>query len=202
MRQVVNYMSGAGKTILPADLCRAKKETLGHDLLCPLVIWREAECQGSFPGTGIDRRDGYIHFSTAGQLRETAARHFAGQEGLALVAVDETVLGPALKWEPARDGSFFPQLYGDLTLAAVRWAKPLPLGLWVQPLRPVAMILIAIPAADDCGSLQIPSPRSSSPSRRSRVSRSVGPYSHTSRKEMSNERHLVSECCDLSVVVG
>jgi uncharacterized protein (DUF952 family) len=59
--------------------------------ICPLVIWREAECQGSFPGTGIDRRDGYIHFSTAGQLRETAARHFAGQEGLALVAVDETV---------------------------------------------------------------------------------------------------------------
>jgi uncharacterized protein (DUF952 family) len=95
--------------------------------ICPLLIWREAECQGSFPGAGIDRRDGYIHFSTAGQLRETAARHFAGQEGLALVAVDESVLGPALKWEPARDGSFFPHLYGDLTLAAVRWVKPLPL---------------------------------------------------------------------------
>jgi hypothetical protein len=55
------------------------------------------------------------------------ARHFAGQDGLALVAVDESVLGPALKWEPARDGSLFPHLYGNLTLAAVRWTKPLPL---------------------------------------------------------------------------
>jgi uncharacterized protein (DUF952 family) len=42
--------------------------------ICPLSIWREAECQGSFSGAGIDRRDGYIHFSTVVQLRETAAR--------------------------------------------------------------------------------------------------------------------------------
>ena len=62
--------------------------------ICPLSIWREAERQGSFSGCGIDRRDGFIHFSTAVQLRETAARHFAGQDGLALVAVDELVLGP------------------------------------------------------------------------------------------------------------
>jgi len=96
--------------------------------ICPLSIWREAERQGSFSGYGIDRGDGYIHFSTAVQLRETAARHFVGQNGLALVAVDESVLGPALKWEPARDGSLFPHLYSDLTLAAVRWTKPLPLG--------------------------------------------------------------------------
>jgi uncharacterized protein (DUF952 family) len=104
--------------------------------ICPLSIWHEAECQGSFSGTGIDQRDGYIHFSTAVQLRETAARHFAGQDGLALVAVDESVLGPALKWEPARDGSLFPHLYGDLPLAAVRWTKPLPLGADGRPLFP------------------------------------------------------------------
>jgi uncharacterized protein (DUF952 family) len=96
--------------------------------ICPLSIWREAESRGAFSGAGIDRRDGYIHFSTAVQLQATAARHFAGQDGLALIAVDETVLGPALKWEPARDGSLFPHLCGDLTLAAVRWTKPLPLG--------------------------------------------------------------------------
>ena len=96
--------------------------------ICPLSIWREAERQGSFSGYGIDQYDGFIHFSTAVQLHETAARHFAGQDGLALVAVDETVLGPALKWEPARDGSLFPHLCSDLTLAAVRWTKPLPLG--------------------------------------------------------------------------
>ena len=96
--------------------------------ICPLSIWREAEWRGSFSGCGIDRGDGFIHFSTAVQLRETAARHFAGQDGLALVAVDETVLGHALKWEPARDGSLFPHFYSDLALAAVRWIKPLPLG--------------------------------------------------------------------------
>jgi uncharacterized protein (DUF952 family) len=96
--------------------------------ICPLSNWREAECQGSFSGAGIDQRDGYIHFSTAVQLRETAARHFAGQDGLILVAVDESVLGPALKWEPARDGALFPHLYSDLALAAVRWAKPLRLS--------------------------------------------------------------------------
>jgi uncharacterized protein (DUF952 family) len=61
-------------------------------------------------------------------FEKTAARHFAGQDGLALVAVDETVLGPALRWEPARDGAIFPHLYSDLTLPAVLWIKPLPLG--------------------------------------------------------------------------
>jgi uncharacterized protein (DUF952 family) len=96
--------------------------------ICPLPIWRAAECRGSFSGAEIDHRDGYIHFSTAGQLRETADRDFAGKDGLALVAVDDMVLGPALKWEPARDGALLPHLYGDLSLNAVRWMKTLPLG--------------------------------------------------------------------------
>jgi uncharacterized protein (DUF952 family) len=61
--------------------------------ICPLSIWRKGECEGSFSGAGIDQRDGYIHFSTAVQLRETAVRHFAGQDGLVLVAVDESVPG-------------------------------------------------------------------------------------------------------------
>jgi uncharacterized protein (DUF952 family) len=104
--------------------------------ICPLSIWRAAERLGTFSGAEIDHRDGYIHFSTAGQLRETATRHFAGKEGLVLVAVDESVLGPALRWEPARDGSLFPHLYGDLSLAAVRWMKPLPLGADAQHLFP------------------------------------------------------------------
>jgi uncharacterized protein (DUF952 family) len=96
--------------------------------ICPMPVWREAERQGSFSGAGIDRRDGFIHFSTARQLRETAALHFTGQDDLALVAVDEAGLGRTLKWEAARDGTLFPHLYGELALAAVRWAKPLPLG--------------------------------------------------------------------------
>lgn len=96
--------------------------------ICPSSIWREAQRDGVFRGAGIDRRDGYIHFSTAAQLSETAARHFAGATDLVLIAVEETVLGAKLKWEPARGGALFPHLYGDLPFAAVRWTKPLPLG--------------------------------------------------------------------------
>jgi uncharacterized protein (DUF952 family) len=76
--------------------------------ICPLSIWREAERQGSFSGYGIDRRDGYIHFSTTVQLRETAARHFVGQDGLALVAVDESFLGPPSNGNQRETGLCFP----------------------------------------------------------------------------------------------
>lgn len=88
--------------------------------------WREAERAGAFHGAAVDLSDGYIHFSTAGQARETAARHFAGQGGLVLVAVDAGRLGAALKYEPSRGGALFPHLYGPLDPAAVRWVKPLP----------------------------------------------------------------------------
>ncbi|WP_163366718.1 DUF952 domain-containing protein, partial [Klebsiella aerogenes] len=69
-----------------------------------------------------------IHFSTATQMRETAARHFAGQDGLLLVAVDGDALGNALRYEPSRGGDLFPHLYGPLPVAAVRSVRPLPLG--------------------------------------------------------------------------
>jgi uncharacterized protein (DUF952 family) len=90
--------------------------------------WRAAETQGAFEGSAVDRADGFIHFSTAEQAPETAARHFAGQTGLLLAAIDADALGPALKWEPSRGGALFPHLYGALPLSAVRWARPLPLG--------------------------------------------------------------------------
>jgi len=75
----------------------------------------------------IDLQDGFIHFSTAGQAAETAARHFTGQAGLVLVAVDADVLGDALRWEVSRGGALFPHLYGDLPMSAVREVVPLPL---------------------------------------------------------------------------
>ena len=40
-----------------------------------------AEAAGSFTGSPVDLADGFIHFSTAAQVEETAARHFAGQAG-------------------------------------------------------------------------------------------------------------------------
>src|ERR1700688_1510841 len=96
--------------------------------ICERTPWQEAERDGVFRGALVDHADGYIHFSTADQVRETAARHFAGQPDLVLVAVDAEALGPALKWEPSRGGALFPHLHGELALAAVAWVRPLPLG--------------------------------------------------------------------------
>ena len=96
--------------------------------IAPQALWREAEAQGRFAGAPVDLADGYIHFSTAAQAAETAAKHFAGQDGLVVVAVDAGRLGEALKWEPSRGGALFPHLYAPLDLSAVLWIEPLPLG--------------------------------------------------------------------------
>ena len=85
------------------------------------------ERDGSFAGAPIDLSDGYIHLSTHDQLDETAAKHFAGQRDLVLVAVDADALGGKLKWEPSRGGALFPHLYGELPLKAVQRVDALPL---------------------------------------------------------------------------
>jgi uncharacterized protein (DUF952 family) len=81
-----------------------------------------------FAGSPIDRADGYIHFSTAAQVKETASLHFRGETDLLLVAVDAARLGPALRYEASRRSDLFPHLYAALPLSAVLWAKPLPVG--------------------------------------------------------------------------
>ncbi|TPN89463.1 DUF952 domain-containing protein [Mesorhizobium sp. CU2] len=96
--------------------------------IAPEALWRDAEKNGSFTGAPIDIADGFIHFSTAAQARETAAKHFAGQTDLLLIAIDAAKLGHALKYEVSRGGALFPHLYAPLGLDAVRWVKPLPLG--------------------------------------------------------------------------
>jgi uncharacterized protein (DUF952 family) len=90
--------------------------------------WREAERAGVFRGAAIDLADGYIHFSTAEQAPETAAKWFAGRDDLTLVAIEAEALGGALRWEPSRGGALFPHLYGPLALDAVRWSRTLPRG--------------------------------------------------------------------------
>lgn len=89
--------------------------------------WRAAVEAGIFHGAGIDRADGYIHFSTAETVAETASRHFAGRDGLVLVAVEAEGLGAALKWEVSRGGALFPHLYAPLAPGAAVWVAPLPL---------------------------------------------------------------------------
>ncbi|MBX3583508.1 MAG: DUF952 domain-containing protein [Rhizobiaceae bacterium] len=95
--------------------------------ICSEQLWQEAKRQGHFDGAAIDLADGFIHFSTASQVRETAAKHFSGQHDLVLVAVPAKQLGPALKWEVSRGGALFPHLYASLDLSVVLWTRPLPL---------------------------------------------------------------------------
>jgi uncharacterized protein (DUF952 family) len=87
--------------------------------ICPASAWREAERQGVYRGSADDARDGFIHFSLASQVAETAKKHFFGQTGLFLVEVDADALGDALRWERSRNEELFPHLYGELDLGAV-----------------------------------------------------------------------------------
>ena len=82
--------------------------------------WDEAIACGVFKGAPIDLADGYIHFSTAEQVRETAEKHFHGQKDLLLLTVVTETLGKALKWEPSRGGALFPHLYAKLETAKVQ----------------------------------------------------------------------------------
>jgi uncharacterized protein (DUF952 family) len=87
--------------------------------ICPASAWREAERQGVYRGSADDVRDGFIHFSTASQVAETARKHFFGQTGLFLIEVDADALGQVLRWEHSRNDELFPHLYGELDLGAV-----------------------------------------------------------------------------------
>ncbi len=96
--------------------------------ITPAADWRAAEAAGSFTGAPVDVADGFIHFSSVEQARETAAQHFARVDGLLLVAVEAEALGDALRWEASRGGALFPHLYGHLPMAAVRSVADLPLA--------------------------------------------------------------------------
>lgn len=96
--------------------------------MCRADEWQAAQAVGRYDGSSQDRADGFIHFSTAAQLPESAARHRTGQTGLLLLTVDPVACGEALKWEVSRGGQLFPHLYSPLLPAAVIRVDPLPLG--------------------------------------------------------------------------
>ncbi len=100
--------------------------------VCSASEWVDAVAASTYRGSSLDRRDGFIHFSTAAQLEETLRRHFAGQADLILVAVEPDALGAALRWEPSRGGDLFPHLYGELPVTLARWVRaiepPAPVG--------------------------------------------------------------------------
>lgn len=82
--------------------------------ISPRDAWEAAMASGSYTGADIDIKDGFIHFSSAKQMAETAAKHFFGRTGLILVEFDEAAFGDTLRWEPSRGGDLFPHLYGTI----------------------------------------------------------------------------------------
>ena len=95
--------------------------------ICSRTEWDDAVRLGSYAGSADDIGDGYIHLSTAGQVRATAAKYFAGRRDLVLVAVDPERVSAQLKWEPARGGALFPHVYGSLPVSAALWVCDLAL---------------------------------------------------------------------------
>lgn len=96
--------------------------------MCKRAEWEAAQAAGAYAGSSQDAADGFVHFSTAAQVKESAAKHRAGQTGLVLLAVDAAQLGDTLKWEPSRGGQLFPHLYGQLPVGAVKWVADVPLN--------------------------------------------------------------------------
>jgi uncharacterized protein (DUF952 family) len=107
--------------------------------MCLRAEWELAVRSGVYVGSSQDRADGFIHFSTAAQLPESARRHRAGQNGLLLLSVATQAVGAALRWESSRSGALFPHLYGALPIPAVRSAVELPLGPDGVPLVSMAL---------------------------------------------------------------
>ena len=104
--------------------------------ILPAEAWQSAQQQGVYSGSEHDARDGFIHFSTATQVAETAAKHFAAQPNLVLLWVQTQPLGPKLRWETSRGGALFPHLYDELATSAVTRVEPLALdanGVHVFP---------------------------------------------------------------------
>ena len=89
--------------------------------------WQAFQNDGRSTGSPLDLQDGFVHLSTGEQVRATAAKHFASQTNLMLLAFEEEALHADLKWEPSRNDALFPHLYRALTLAEMKWAKPLPM---------------------------------------------------------------------------
>jgi uncharacterized protein (DUF952 family) len=94
--------------------------------IMPLANLEIFEKSGAFTGLGVDLTDGYIHFSTAKQVKETASKHFYGQENLSLVWTEASTLGEKLKWELSRGNNKFPHLYRDWSYGEILGKSNLP----------------------------------------------------------------------------
>lgn len=91
--------------------------------------WAVFAADSEFAGAPVDLADGYIHLSTAGQLDETIAKHFAAQP-VYVAEIDLASYGDAVRWEASRGGDLFPHIYGQSlrmdTVVGVEQRAPTP----------------------------------------------------------------------------
>ena len=85
--------------------------------ICSIKNWKIAKEKGVFKGFGIDLIDGYIHFSSKDQVKETARLHFTGERNLLLLKIETKNL--KIKWEKSRNNQLFPHLYDELPLSEI-----------------------------------------------------------------------------------
>jgi uncharacterized protein (DUF952 family) len=104
--------------------------------ICPATLWREASAEGVFRGSPVDITDGFIHFSTAAQVAETALKHFSGQADLVLIAFDDADIGD-VRYEPSRGGQLFPHLYAPLDPTHALWVRPIAMQADGTPVLPI-----------------------------------------------------------------
>lgn len=119
-----------GIAVAPLDVCVSSRHSQAMLIYKIMTAgqWDELDRTGSFVGAPIDLTDGYIHTSTAGQAQETADKHFAGQKGLMLVALEAATYGDDLVWEVSRGGAKFPHIYHrPLLRSEIVWARAIPL---------------------------------------------------------------------------
>lgn len=87
--------------------------------------WRAAQADGVVAWSAVDRRDGFMHLSTAAQVLETARRRFSGTPDLVALEIEPSRLDGPVRFEASRGGDLFPHLYGDLPVGAVIRARRL-----------------------------------------------------------------------------
>lgn len=88
--------------------------------------WAYLRDNGKSKGAPIDIEDGYIHFSTAETIVETANKYFKNEDDLMLLAFNDADFGKNLIYEKSRGSQLFPHLYEELNLDDALWIKPLP----------------------------------------------------------------------------
>ena len=86
--------------------------------ICTKLELNEAKEKKEFKGSKKDLDDGFIHFSSEEQVKETLKKYYSNQKELMLLKV-ETLKLDHLIWEQTSDGNMFPHLYSSLDLSNV-----------------------------------------------------------------------------------